>query len=237
MRLGHRLRPRPDRIEVHVAPVVLRLVLGPDRLHRLPPARASARSGCRDQFRGSRISSRFQPAPTPNSTRPFEIVSSVATSLAMTIGSRWITSTTPKPSFRPLGHRRDGGQAHERIERVAVLGRKLAAGRVGRLPAHRDVGVLGEEERLESALLGEAAPVAPAGSTSPWRRCTAPPPSGTVPAHREAVQPVDPGDGVELGLAAQGQAGHAGGKESESLLKLGAGDVRAQAVVHSRRQR
>src|SRR5207248_91836 len=37
MGLLHGLRPRPDRVEAHALPVVLRLVLGPDGLHRLDP--------------------------------------------------------------------------------------------------------------------------------------------------------------------------------------------------------
>ena len=45
----------------------------------------------------SAISSRFQPAPTPNSKRPPERTSSDATSLAVWIGSRWITRHTPVP--------------------------------------------------------------------------------------------------------------------------------------------
>jgi hypothetical protein len=45
------------------------------------------------------ISSRFQPLPTPNSARPFDNTSSDATSLAVWIGSRWITSATPVPSL------------------------------------------------------------------------------------------------------------------------------------------
>ena len=42
-----------------------------------------------------RISSRFQPAPTPNSTRPPERWSMLATSLAVTIGSRSMTRQMP----------------------------------------------------------------------------------------------------------------------------------------------
>jgi hypothetical protein len=45
-----------------------------------------------------RISSRFQPAPTPNSKRPPEIVSTEATSLAVMIGSRWLTRQMPVPT-------------------------------------------------------------------------------------------------------------------------------------------
>jgi hypothetical protein len=43
------------------------------------------------------ISSRFHPAPTPNRKRPPEIWSTVATSLAVTIGSRWMIRHTPVP--------------------------------------------------------------------------------------------------------------------------------------------
>ncbi len=42
-----------------------------------------------------RISSRFQPAPTPKSKRPPERWSTLATSLAVTIGSRSITRQMP----------------------------------------------------------------------------------------------------------------------------------------------
>ena len=88
------------------------------------------------------ISSRFQPAPTPNRKRPPEMWSSVATSFAVTIGSRSITRQTPVPSFSRSVRAPRPRQRHERIERVAVLARQLAAARVGRVPAHRDVRVL-----------------------------------------------------------------------------------------------
>ena len=45
-----------------------------------------------------RISSRFQPAPTPNSKRPPERWSTEATSLAVVIGSRSITRQIPVPT-------------------------------------------------------------------------------------------------------------------------------------------
>ncbi len=44
-----------------------------------------------------RISSRFQPPPTPNSNRPPESASSEATALAVTIGSRSTTRQIPVP--------------------------------------------------------------------------------------------------------------------------------------------
>ncbi len=48
------------------------------------------------------ISSRFQPPPTPKSTRPPETKSRLATAFAVVIGSRSTTSTIPKPSKRRL---------------------------------------------------------------------------------------------------------------------------------------
>ena len=44
------------------------------------------------------ISSRFQPAPTPNSKRPPERWSRLATSLAVMIGSRSVTRQMPLPT-------------------------------------------------------------------------------------------------------------------------------------------
>ena len=46
------------------------------------------------------ISSRFQPAPTPNSKRPPERWSTEATSLAVVIGSRSMTRQIPLPTRR-----------------------------------------------------------------------------------------------------------------------------------------
>ena len=80
----------------------------------------------------------------------------MATSLAVTIGSRWITRQTPVPTFSRSVAAAAAAQPHERVERVAVLARQLAAAGVGRVAAHRDVRVLGEEERLEPALLRHA---------------------------------------------------------------------------------
>jgi len=46
------------------------------------------------------ISSRFQPAPTPNSKRPPERWSTLATSFAVMIGSRSTTRQMPLPTRR-----------------------------------------------------------------------------------------------------------------------------------------
>ena len=43
------------------------------------------------------ISSAFQPAPMPNSKRPFEIRSRLATALAVTIGSCSVSRQMPVP--------------------------------------------------------------------------------------------------------------------------------------------
>ena len=45
-----------------------------------------------------RISSRFQPAPTPNSNRPPDRWSTLATSFAVMIGSRSMTRQMPLPT-------------------------------------------------------------------------------------------------------------------------------------------
>ena len=71
---------------------------------------ASMRSRMRlKRRRGSvpwlRISSRFQPAPTPNRTRPPESASIEATAFAVMIGSRCGTRQTPEPDLDPLGQR------------------------------------------------------------------------------------------------------------------------------------
>ena len=80
----------------------------------------------------------------------------MATSLAVVIGSRSIERHDPDAELDPLGHGGHRGERHERVEHVAVLARQLAAAGVGRVAADRDVGVLGEEERVEPALLGQA---------------------------------------------------------------------------------
>ena len=45
------------------------------------------------------ISSWFQPLPTPNRKRPSESWSMDETTLAVTIGSRWVSSAMPVPTL------------------------------------------------------------------------------------------------------------------------------------------
>src|SRR5256885_12146893 len=54
------------------------------------------------------------------------------------------------------GRRGRGGERDEGVERVRVLARELGPAGKGRAPARRNVGVLGDEQRLEAALLGGA---------------------------------------------------------------------------------
>ena len=92
-----RLGPRPDALEVHVAAVVVRprpavqIAFIASIRSRITPKR---RPG---SVPWSIISSRFQPAPTPNRNLPPESRSTDATSLAVMIGSRWITRQMPVP--------------------------------------------------------------------------------------------------------------------------------------------
>ena len=62
----------------------------------------------------------------------------------------------PGAEHQPRGHRGDRAQRDERVQRPVVPPRQLATGRVRRLPADRDVGVLGDEQRVETPLLQRA---------------------------------------------------------------------------------
>ena len=98
-------------------------------------------------------SSRFQPAPIPKRTRPPERKSSVAISLARVIGWCCGTRQTAVPRRKRVGDGGHGRQGDERIEEAAQVGVDLGAARVDRGPAHRQVGMLRQEEGLEAALL------------------------------------------------------------------------------------
>ena len=92
--LGHdQMRSKSTKLAV-----VARLVLRSRSPSSPRCARASAPSACAGRCRGWRISSRFQPAPTPNSTRPPERWSMLATSFAVMIGSRSMTRQMPLPT-------------------------------------------------------------------------------------------------------------------------------------------
>src|SRR3984885_10195373 len=90
------------------------------------------------------ISSLFHPAPTPNSNRPPDMKSTEATSLAVMIGSRSITRHTPDPTRSRLV-----------AASAAVPAGQRPPARPWRLPARWDMRVLGKEQRLVPALLGQ----------------------------------------------------------------------------------
>ena len=114
------------------------------------------------------ISSRFQPAPTPNSKRPPDRWSTEATSLAVTIGSRSITRQTPLPTRSVEVATTAAVAAHEQVVGVRVLARSSRAARPRALTARRDVRVLGEEQRLEAMLLEHPRELAGSDTVVRW---------------------------------------------------------------------
>ena len=136
-----RLGPRPARADVR---------RGRRRTRRRPRATAPAWPA---RARGltlrrvaqatpwSAISSSFQPKPMPSTKRPPESRSSVATALAVTIGSRWAGSRMPVPRMQALGDRGGGGEGHERVDGALVLlGQLGVAGGRRRAAADRGCG-------------------------------------------------------------------------------------------------
>ena len=111
---------------------------------------ANRRAGSVPWFR---ISSRFQPAPTPNSSRPPVSRSRLADLLRGHDRVALDHQADPGAELDPLGRRAGRHQGDERVVDVRVLARQLVAGRVGGLARGRDMGVVGEEQRLERALL------------------------------------------------------------------------------------
>ncbi len=105
----------------------------------------------------SSASARFQPKPIPSTTRPPLRWSRVASSLAKTMGSCCATSATPVPSR--MRRVVDGrcGERDRRVEAPPVVVRAdpLDHRRRGGGP-NRQMGVLGEEERVETARFGLA---------------------------------------------------------------------------------
>ena len=96
------------RVEVHVLTVVLGGILGRGALMASMRSSSSA-PRVFGSVPWSRNSSIFQPAPTPNTNRPAEIRSMLAASLAVMIGSRWISGAIPVNSSI-WSHRRGSGE-------------------------------------------------------------------------------------------------------------------------------
>ena len=152
MRPLHRLGPGHHRREIDKLAVIFRLGLGPDRLHRLDllahplearridravilhlvlvPAAADAEQKAASRHlveRGDRLRQLHRVALDHQTDAGAELER----------GGR--------------GGR--GAQAHERVHRVVILLRQLAAGREGGLARQRDVRVLGRPDRLKAARL------------------------------------------------------------------------------------
>ena len=148
-----RLGPRPGRAEVDE--LAVELGLSSDQMASMA-ARCSRTMSCRrpKSTPWSSASARFQPKPTPSVTRPPERWSSVATCLASTIGSCWAASRMPVPEPDARGHGGSGGQRDERVETALVIveAHALDERRRDVLP-QREVGVLGQPERVEAELL------------------------------------------------------------------------------------
>ena len=129
----------------------------PPRWSRWPswpaPVPGAGRSGWRRSVPWFSISSRFQPPPTPNRNRPPERRSTVATSLAVTIGSRSTTRQMPVPSRSRSVQAATAPRTTKGSGVSAELLGDVAAAGVGGEAADGDVGVLGHEQRLEAPLL------------------------------------------------------------------------------------
>ena len=110
------------------------------------------------------ISSSFQPTPMPSDTRPSD--SEVERGDRLGLDDRVVLGDERDAGAeaQPLRHRRRGGEGDERVERAAVLLGQLRAAGPRRAPARRDVGVLGDPQRLEAAVLQLASPGGRAGS-------------------------------------------------------------------------
>ena len=147
------LGPRPDALELHVAPRVARLVVAPDRLHRLdvlahlPEAAARVDAVVAHLLHVPAGAHAEQQAPAR------QVIDARG---RLRAGDRLALGHEDDPEADPdrLGGRRGVGRGHERVEQAAVLARQLAAGGVRRRAARGDVGVLGEEHGLEPERLG-----------------------------------------------------------------------------------
>ena len=152
MRLLHRLRPEEDRVEVDVLAVVFGLLGGPDLLQRgqlLVDPRASG-GGV-----GAVVAHLLAvPADADAEGEPPVGHHVEAGDLLRGVDDVALRQERdPGAEHQPRRHRGDRGQRDERVQRPVVAPRQLAAFGPRRLPADRDVGVLGDEERVEPALL------------------------------------------------------------------------------------
>jgi len=97
----------------------------------------------------------FHPAPTPNRNRPPDRRIEGCDLLRGDDRVALDHETDAGREQQRLGGNGGGRQPDEGVIRVAVLLGQLAAGRILRSPAHRDMGVLREEQRFKTALFDQ----------------------------------------------------------------------------------
>ena len=168
-----RLRPLPDRVEVHVLAVVLRLLVGPDRAHGLDAlAHVAVARG-----RVGAVVEHLLLVPA-RADAEHEAPAGQHVERGDLLGQHDRVVLDHQAHARPddqlLRRRRGEGQRDERVVRAAVLVLEHAAVAGDHAGRDRDVRVLGQEQRLVAALLGLAAPARQGGSrrrrgTSPGR--------------------------------------------------------------------
>jgi hypothetical protein len=86
-------------------------------------------------------------------SRPPETQSTLATALAVAIGSRWTTCRMPVPIFRSVVASAADRERHKDVEPALVARRQVAVpARIRRLARRRDARVLAETSSLTPAL-------------------------------------------------------------------------------------
>ena len=153
-----RLRPRPDAVEVHVIARVGRLVGGPDGLDRLDPLAHHRHPGARI----GAVVGHLLAVPARPDAELEPPAGQVVDAGRLLRGDDRVAldhQADARPDPQPRGSRRRRGQRDEQVERVDIALRQRLAARIGRV-LDRHVGVLGEEQRLVSAFLGQPGDVA-----------------------------------------------------------------------------
>ena len=152
MRLLHRLGPGPARLEGREFALVAGFVCSPERLHGLDPVLHDPKSGLEAGavvLHLLRVPARTDTEVEAPAGDQIEARHRLGGNDGVALGDQ----ANARAEAERAGHRRRGGEAHERIERVGIFLRQLAPAAPGRAPAGGDVGVLGHEERVEPSLL------------------------------------------------------------------------------------
>jgi probable F420-dependent oxidoreductase len=156
VRVLGRLWPAPDPVEVDVAAVVGGLLFGPDRLHRLDALahQTEAAAGV-----GAVICHLLE-VPTRTDAEQEAAAGEQVEARHLLGGDDRVTlddQADRGPDPQALGSGSGRRQGDEGVVEARVLAWQLAAGRIGRRSAGRDVGVLGREQGLEAPFLDHPA--------------------------------------------------------------------------------